>query len=411
MSRYDAIILGGGPAGSTAAAVLARAGRRVVVVEKEKFPRFHIGESLLPYNRGLFEEIGVWPKLARAGFVTKLGARFELGSGERATRLAFRNGAFNQFTEAIHVERAEFDEILLRHAADLGAEVREGCAATGFAIGAESARVRLAGGDELEASMVLDATGIVNFTGNLEGIRRPHEGLRKVAIFGHFRGVALLEGEESGDIAIVRLKRGWVWLIPIGADKVSVGLVIDAADRQADRRPADAIFAEAMDSAPALQRRMGAAQPLAPLRSLADFSYRNERFASPRLIRIGDAAGFLDPIFSSGVYLAMHSGRDGARAALRAIDAGVAYHGAMRRYETRLRRSMGIYLRMIEQFYTKSFIQVLLEPKETFRLASAVNTVLAGNIGGGFPVWWRLKVFFGIVGLQKRLPLVERVEV
>ena len=187
---WDVVIIGGGPAGSTAATTLAQTGRRVLVLEKEKFPRFHVGESLLPYNRQIFDELGVWPKIEAAGFMKKRGAQFLMGNGSHGIRLDFSKGSFNKFREAIHVERSKFDELLLNHAQESGAEVREECQVLEYRVGTDDVAVRYRDADGAEqdarSRFLIDASGLSNFSANRDSLREYYSGHKKVAIFGHF---------------------------------------------------------------------------------------------------------------------------------------------------------------------------------------------------------------------------------
>jgi FADH2-dependent halogenase len=399
MERYDVIVIGGGPAGSTAARVLARRGRRVLVIEKERFPRFHIGESLLPYNLRLFRELELLPLIEAAGFVRKLGAQFWLGNGSRHIDVRFADGAFNEETTAFQVERSVFDDLLLRHAASAGAEVREGCAVSSYVIGGGGVKVQTTSG-EVASDFLIDASGQGNFTGNRDGLKETYASHRKVAVFGHFAGVPVPDGDRCGDILIVRLEDEWAWLIPLAGGKMSVGLVLDRTRfKEASTSPED-LFRETISGSAVLREKLAAAERIGPLRTIADYSYTNRRFVGPRLVRVGDAAAFLDPIFSSGVYLAMRSGRDGADTVDEALRRRAAMTSGMRRYERRLRRSMGVYWKLIEQFYTRPFIEVFLAPDPPMHLQSAVNSVLAGRIESPWSVRWRLWIFYGMVRLR-----------
>ena len=412
---YDAVIIGGGPGGSTTATYLAGAGHRVLVLEKERFPRFHIGESLLPYNWGLFDEMGLLPKLEKAGLTRKCGAQFHLGNGSKATCFVFRQGKFTRHPEAFQVERASFDELLLNHSRERGAEVREEW--TVQSVEARSADghvvVKAAGkggsAETFRARFLIDASGRGNVTGNQEGIREVHPRLKKVAVFSHFSGVQLDPGEKGGDTVIVRLENKWFWIIPLHPDKVSVGCVMDRDEFVVRKTSPEEIFwAEVRRSKP-MAERLAQAQALVPIQTTGDFSYRNRRFVGPRLLRVGDAAGFMDPIFSAGVYLAMFSGKlaaEAVSASLKADDNGVR---RLARYEKRIQKAMSVYWEMVENFYTTPFMEIFLEPRHRLDLPAAVNAILAGELEGGFKMRWRLRLFFWIVRLQARWPLVPRI--
>jgi FADH2-dependent halogenase len=412
-STFDVLVIGGGPGGSATAGFLARQGRRVLLLEKEHFPRFHIGESLLPYNRQLFEELGVLPTLEAAGFVKKVGAQFHLGNGSQFVQLVFRQGRFTREPEAFQVERAPFDQLLLEHARACGAEVREGWTVTRFASDADGVTTEARSDGGLVASFhsafLVDASGRANLTGNQEGLRVIHPRLKKLAVFGHFTGVRLDDGEKAGDTVIVRLHNKWFWLIPLSPQKVSVGCVMDQEEFARAKETPEAIFTRLWQSSVPLRERMQDARLVGVFHATTDFSYKNRRFVGRRLLRVGDAAAFMDPIFSSGVYLAMFSGKLAAQAINKSLTAGDDGSHRLRRYERRVYKAMKFYWEMVENFYTTPFMEVFMSPREKFHLASAVNAVLAGELEGGWAMRWRMRLFFCIVKFQSGFPLAPRI--
>ncbi len=413
-ARADVLVIGGGPGGSTAAALLARAGRRVLLLEKERFPRFHIGESLLPYNRPLFEALGVWPALQAAGFPRKTGAQFLLANGTKARRFVFRHGRFTREPEILQVERARFDELLLRHGQRLGAEVREGWSAGAVTVAADGVTVQATDPEgrphRLIAAHLVDASGRANLTGNQAGLRMIHPRHRKLAVFGHFDGAWRDPGEAGGDTVIVRGADRWFWLIPISPTRTSVGLVLDKDTFAAEGGDAAEVFWTAVRHSAVMTARLAGAHLPGALQVTSDFSYFNRRLAGPRLVRVGDAAGFMDPIFSAGVYLAMWSGRLAAEAVQAALSEGGDGGRRFAAYEQRVRRAQRVYWRLVEHYYTTPFMELFLEPRHRLDLPAAVLAVLAGDLEPAWPVRWRLELFYLLVRLQRHRALVPRLD-
>lgn len=410
---FDAIVIGGGPGGSCAASFLSRAGRRVLLLEKETFPRFHIGESLLPYNQAIFRELGVLPEILAAGFPRKTGAQFHLGNGRGFTQFIFRQGKFTREHETVQVERSKFDHILLKHARKLGADAREGWTVQRFTANGETVSVEATGPngekETFRASFLIDASGRGNLTGNQEGQRVMHERHKKLAAFGHFTGVDLGEGERAGDTQIFRLDNKWFWIIPVSAEKTSVGLVIDREEFTASGGDPDKIFQHWVTTTPPMAKRMARAQLVGPMHTTTDFSYYNKRLVSHRVLRVGDAAGFMDPIFSAGVFLAMWSGKLAAEAVNASLAESSDGARRFRRYEKRVSKAIQFYWRMVENYYTQPFMELFLQPRNHHDLPAAVNAVLAGELDAGWSVRWRLEYFFFLVKLQARWPLVPRL--
>jgi flavin-dependent dehydrogenase len=412
-TEYDVLIIGCGPGGSSAATFLARAGKRVLVLEKEIFPRFHIGESLLPCNHTIFREMGVLPTLQAAGCPRKMGAQFILGNGSLGTRFVFREGKFNREPEAIQVERAVFDHVLLKHARASGADVREGWSVRRFTADADGVSVEARSPDgqthSFRASFLIDASGRGNVTGNQEGLRVIHPKWKKLAVFGHFANVGLDPGEAGQDTIIVRLANKWFWIIPLSAEKTSVGLVIDKDEFAQEQGTPQEIFQRWVDSSPPVQQRMANARLVNTMQTTSDFSYYNRRLIGPRLLRVGDAAGFMDPIFSAGVFLAMWSGKLAAEVVQQTLDRGGAGGRRFATYEKRVRKGLRFYWRVVESYYTTPFMELFLQPRDHYDLPSAVIAVLAGEVEGNWALRWRLQYFFLLVSIQARWPLVPRL--
>jgi FADH2-dependent halogenase len=351
--------------------------------------------------------------LEAAGFVRKLGAQFILSNGAKKTGFVFQQGKFTREKQAIQVERATFDHLLLKHARNSGAEVREGWTVGKFASTPDGVTVEARGEDgkseTFQGAFLIDASGRGNLTATQEGLRVMHPRLKKLAVFGHFTGVKLDEGDRAGDTIVVRLENKWFWIIPISKDKTSVGCVMDQEEFGRLKLTPQEVFEKMRDSSSVMRERMKMAQLTGTIHATSDFSYRNRRLVGPRLMRVGDAAGFMDPIFSSGVFLAMFSGKLAAEVVHQSQAANDDGKGRMVVYEKRFNAAMQFYWEMVENFYTTPFMEIFLEPREKFDLPAVVNAFLAGELEGGWSMRWRLRLFFLIVKLQARWPLVPRI--
>jgi geranylgeranyl reductase family protein len=411
--EYDVIVIGGGPSGSAAATRLAQRGRRVLLLEKERFPRFHIGESLLPCSMPLIEELGAMPRLVAAGFLPKFAAEFVTADGSVRRRYAFRDGLVPGPVSAYEVDRSEFDQLLLDNAAERGVEVREGVHVIRFELDrARGARVVARAEDGLEntfsAEMLIDATGQSSLLAGRLGLREMDQELKNFALFSHFEGASRYTGEAEGDISVVLLPEGWWWLIPLRNERTSVGLVSPSRSLRG-QKPDDAYFAKRIEETPFLRERLAGATRVAPLRSVSDYSYVSRKLAGDRFLLVGDAAAFIDPVFSTGVYLGMVSAfraADAVDAALRAQNFDRSRFVA---YEREVLKNVATYKRFVKGFYTPEFVEVLMSPSDWLELRAAITSLLAGYGVDRFQVNWRVLVFRAIARANKRLSLVPRL--
>jgi flavin-dependent dehydrogenase len=409
---YDVAIIGGGPAGSTAATLLARAGRRVVVCEREKFPRFHIGESLLPISMQTFTRLGIHEKFQQAGFMRKYGGEMASACSDEGVKFYFKDGYRSQTETSYQVPRAEFDQVLLDHAAENGAEVRQETAVKGVEFFVDHAELTVqakeAAPEKISARYVIDASGRHSVLGNHFKLKETYAHLQKISIFAHYEGVQADAGRDGTLTRQLRAADRWFWYIPLPRDRASIGVVLDTAlFKQAKKSPED-FLAEALAEQPFLARRMTHARCITSVYASADFSYRQTRLTGARWLLAGDAAGFIDPVFSSGVFLALLAGEQCADTLDIVLDHPRRASRLFAQYERLLRRVMKGYLRFVNAWYSKEFIEVFLYPQDVLQIPPAVNAVLGGNISGSFAIRWRMSAFYFIVWLQRYFPLCPR---
>jgi flavin-dependent dehydrogenase len=399
-TECDVLVVGGGPAGSTAAALLTERGWRVVLVEKDKHPRFHIGESLLPLNLGLLEKLGILQEIERIG-MPKYGAEFISPEHDGTVTYDFANGWSKAFTHAYQVRRSVFDDILLRNAARKGAEVIEECLVEAVAFPPEGGVVAdgrdKAGQDyRWRARFLVDASGRETLLAGKLGLKRRNRKHSSAAIFGHFANAERLPGKAQGNISIFWFDHGWFWFIPLSDGTTSVGAVCWPDYMKTRRSDLTSFFHETIAKCPAIAARLKNAQLTAEVTATGNYSYRATRMTGERYILIGDAFAFIDPVFSTGVYLAMNSAFHGAEAVDTCLRQPERAAAALRQFETSVRRGIDTFSWYIYRATAPAFRRMFMAPNNKFRVVEALVSLLAGDVFGASPIGPRL-VFFKLV--------------
>ena len=415
-TTYDAVIIGGGPAGAVAAMELARRKFRVVVLEKAEFPRFHIGESLVPHTYALLKDLGLEPAVKNIPHVKKWGAEFCMGDAahDATSRFTFDSG-YIPGGMTLNVERAAFDAMLLREARAAGAEVRQNVAVKRVLRLADGdVSVKLDDGDRVLGRYLIDASGQGTVVARHLDTKRPLDDrcFKKVAYFGHFENVKRLAGAEEGHPAIVMCEEGWFWIINIDDKRTSVGLVMDAEAAKSTGVRADRLLAWAVQRCPIVRERMRNATGSERNEIISNFSYRCSPFAGEGYFLVGDAAAFIDPIFSTGVYVATIGGLKVADAVTDVLRGHHTAPAARREFVRHMEGGTNVFFRLIRQYYDHSFRELFLNGTGPFQMHRAVLAALAGHVFPK-PIWalrWRLALFNACVVLNRWLPLVPRRE-
>jgi flavin-dependent dehydrogenase len=404
----DVAVIGGGPAGSTAAALLARRGYKVIALEKEHHPRFHIGESLLPMNLPLFERLGVLDKVHALG-VFKPGADFEADNERGYNTYAFSRAIGQSPPHAYQVWRQDFDQMLYAHARDCGADAREGHEVVkAEQRGARETRldVRTDGGREysIQARYVVDASGRDAFLSSKKRLRRKNDKHQSAAIFGHYRGAARRPGKDEGNISIYAFEHGWMWMIPLRDGVMSVGAVCRPGYLKQRKGRTVEFLTDTLRLNPALWERLQGAELIGnEVRVTGNYSYDSTQMGGAGWVLVGDAFAFLDPVFSSGVYLAM----SGAEQAVDVVDAALRQPATekarLRKLEKRQRAGMRRFSFFIYRFNGPVMGQMFRQPRNTWQLEQGVISMLAGDLFDTPKVLWRLRLFqlvYGLCGLR-----------
>lgn len=414
VNHCDVLVIGGGPAGSTAASFLTKKGWRVTLLEKTRHPRFHIGESLLPSNMPLFDRLGVRQEVEEIGML-KPGAEFNC-EGYKPAVYYFRNAMNTSNPIAYQVRRSEFDHVLLQNSARLGTDVREGVRVTSVELRpGQTTRVLSENEDgettQWETRYLIDASGRDTFLSNRLKMKQRNPEHNSSAIFGHFSGVERRPGEDGGNISVYWFEHGWYWMIPLKDGAVSVGAVCWPYYLKSRNKPVDDFLWDTLRLNPLLAERMKDAKLMAPALATGNFSYQADQMFGDGWMLVGDAYAFIDPVFSSGVFLGMQGAEfatDAVDEMLRKNDTTVAANAALlKKHEKRIKGGLKLFSWFIYRITTPTMRRMFMSPRNTFRMEEGILSLLAADIFHRTPIQFPLFMFKVIYYLDSLIKFRE----
>jgi flavin-dependent dehydrogenase len=354
--------MGAGPAGSTVAALVAKEGFKILMVERDRFPRRHVGESLMPDSYFVFQRLGMLDKMKRSGYAKKVGVQFVNHKGRESAPFLFRWNDPHECSETWHVPRPEFDQMMFENAAEHGADCRQGVRVLDVLMDGDRAtgvRLQAAGGapQDVRAKVVVDATGQQAILSSKLGLRRVNPALKKCAIWGHFRG-AKRDTEHGGVYTIVLhtdQRKSWFWYIPQADDVVSIGVVGDNEYMLKGRGTPQEVFFEEVAKCSAVEWRMEGAELVDELIVAKEFSYVTDRSAGDGWTLVGDAWGFIDPVYSSGVFFALKSGEVASDCVIEALRTGDTSAAVLGKWVEPFGRQTNFVRKLVHAFYSGGF--------------------------------------------------------
>ncbi len=402
--NYDIVIIGGGPAGSSTATFLAQKGWQVLLLEREKHPRFHIGESLLPMTLPLLKELGVFDKIKAIG-TPKYGAEFNSQSEDNPLETFYFSGSLDkEHPQAFQVLRSQFDEILFRNLSANNVAAYESCKVTSVAF-QENDSVLLSYTDDnqsehqIKSRFLIDASGRDTFISRKLKLKQKSKKHNSAAIFGHFQKVERRSGNDAGNISIYWFEHGWFWLIPLQNGIMSVGAVCYPNYLKQRRGSLAEFLQESIKLVPEVQQRMQNAEVVGEIQATGNFTYTSTRmYGKPgeNYLLVGDAYAFIDPVFSSGVHIAM----SGAKLAAECVDELLRDPAnrtkALNSYSDRINAALNTFSWLIHRFNSPVMQKIFMAPGNNFQIKEAIISLLAGDLYRNTPIKLRLNMFKAI---------------
>lgn len=384
-SSYDVIVAGGGPAGSTTASFLRKHGHSVLVLEKERFPRFHLGESLLPCGGEVWDELGVSDEMKQR-YIMKPGARFIHNESGLTQTYYFSDAIRPDHPFAYEVPRADFDDLLLRRSESLGAEVLEETEVRDvrfFESGVDVTIRRADGSIEVpRAQVFVDATGRDTFLGTRFGLKVSDDLVTtNLACFTHYENCNRQTGKDEGNITMVLFDGGWWWFIPFKGTVTSIGCTLQKHFTVARRGySAEQMFMAALEATPVMQELLRGATRVRPIDTTGNWSYRCKQFYGDRFLLVGDSAAFIDPLFSTGVLMAVTCGKYAAKAIHEALLAGDCSSERFAGYQTAALQGADLFKGLVHEFYARHLRPLLVRSAAHRATYTAITSALAGDV-------------------------------
>lgn len=397
---WDVVVIGGGPAGATAATLLSKQGRDILLLEKESHPRFHIGESLLPNNLPILERLGVLDAVSKIGIV-KAGADFTLDEKDSPTQtFRFDRALGDSPTYSYEVKRSEFDQLLFENCRKKGVDARQQYQVTNINLSTQENIQEVtcldADGEKHNflTRYIIDASGRHGFMASKNQWRVKNSNHSSAAIFGHFKNVPTRPGVDAGNISIYWFDCGWIWMIPIGNDTMSIGAVCLPEYLKTRNTDSETFLFETIRRSPAAKERTKQAKAIIPIRATGNYSYRSSQLVGEGYLLLGDAYAFIDPVFSSGVYLAMNS----AEKCIPVVEAWLKgdareYERISKRYKRIINKKIASFSWFIYKFTTPTMRELFRNPRNDWQVEQAVISMLAGDGNGSDIIRHRILLF------------------